>query len=175
MPRHLTFANVTSALALIVALASGGAWAATTLPKNSVASEQVKNHSLKAKDFAAGQLPAGPQGPAGPAGPQAATLIAVVNDLSPADAAALAYGRGAVSVSDPAGANTPSDPYIVTFDRDLQGCTAVASPGRVNSTSFIASAAGFSASISGRTVLFASYNAATDNPTDTSFQVAILC
>ena len=73
-----TFANVASMLALVVAL-SGSAYAvglaedsvgARQIKKNAVRSAEVKNHSLKKKDFKAGQLPAGPRGPAGPQGPQ---------------------------------------------------------------------------------------------------------
>lgn len=72
------YANVTSTLALVVAL-GGTSYAAISLPKNSVGSKQivnssvttrdVKNGSLKALDFRAGQLPSGPQGPAGQPGP----------------------------------------------------------------------------------------------------------
>ena len=39
------------------------------LKRNAVISSKVKNRSLLAVDFKAGQLPAGPQGPAGSAGP----------------------------------------------------------------------------------------------------------
>jgi hypothetical protein len=73
----LTYANVIATLALFLAL-GGGAWAATSLPKNSVGNAQLKNGavtggkvrngSLVAGDFASGQLPAGPAGPAGPKG-----------------------------------------------------------------------------------------------------------
>jgi hypothetical protein len=83
---RLTFANVISVLALFVAL-GGGAYA-VTIPRNSVGAAQlrknsvgrselarkavtspkVKNHSLRKKDFKAGQLPAGPRGPQGPKG-----------------------------------------------------------------------------------------------------------
>jgi hypothetical protein len=87
------YANVTSTLALIVAL-GGTAYAANTvrssdivngqvksvdigskqvknadLGSNSVTSAKVKDGSLLKQDFGANQLPAGPQGPAGPAGP----------------------------------------------------------------------------------------------------------
>ena len=75
-------------MALFVAF-GGVSYAATTLPRNSVGSAQikkgqvktadigrnavtsakVKNGSLLRGDFKAGQLPAGAQGPAGPAGP----------------------------------------------------------------------------------------------------------
>src|SRR5919204_5865612 len=66
-------------LALLVALA-GTSYAAIQLPagsvgtkqlkKNAVTSKKVKNRSLKAVDFATGQLPAGPRGPQGPQGVQ---------------------------------------------------------------------------------------------------------
>ena len=65
-------------LALFIAL-GGTSYAAVKLPANSVGSKQikknavtaakVKNRSLRAEDFAAGQLPAGERGPAGAAGP----------------------------------------------------------------------------------------------------------
>jgi Collagen triple helix repeat (20 copies) len=71
MPRklrpHVTFANVTSLLALVVAL-TGGAYAAGVLPRNSVGAKQlrpnavtspkVKNGSLQVQDFAASALAA---------------------------------------------------------------------------------------------------------------------
>jgi hypothetical protein len=94
---HLTYANVVSTVCLFVVL-GGTAYAAVTLPANSVGREQLKANavssskvqdgSLLRKDFKAGQLPAGPrgavgqtgatgpagasgaQGPAGPQGPQ---------------------------------------------------------------------------------------------------------
>src|SRR4051794_18503959 len=63
-----------SILALFVGL-GGTSYAVAQLPKNSVGSKQikknavtgskVKNGSLKQGDFAAGQLPAGPQGAQG--------------------------------------------------------------------------------------------------------------
>lgn len=79
--RRLTYANVVSTLCLFVLL-GGGAYAAekTVLPKHSVGarqlkadavrSAQVKDGSLLARDFRAGQLPAGAQGPQGAPGPR---------------------------------------------------------------------------------------------------------
>ncbi|HYH58916.1 MAG TPA: hypothetical protein VD790_06815 [Thermoleophilaceae bacterium] len=45
-----------------------GAIAKKHIKKNAVVSKKVKNGSLKASDFKANQLPAGPTGPTGPAG-----------------------------------------------------------------------------------------------------------
>ena len=85
----LSYANVMATVAVFVAL-GGGAYAAATLPKNSVGTKQLKNNavvaskvkngSLTARDFRSGQLPRGAQGPpgltgqkgdTGPAGPTA--------------------------------------------------------------------------------------------------------
>jgi hypothetical protein len=87
--KSLSYANVMATVAVFVAL-GGSSYAAITLSKNSVKSKhiatgqvkrsdiaknavtsaKVKNFSLLATDFAAGQLPVGPQGPSGPVGPQ---------------------------------------------------------------------------------------------------------
>jgi len=88
MRRYLTYANVMSSIAVFMVL-GGSAYAAATLPKNSVGSKQiksnavssskVKNGSLLATDFKVGQLPAGvpgaigATGPAGPAGAKGET------------------------------------------------------------------------------------------------------
>jgi hypothetical protein len=70
-------ALVISLIALFVAMGGTG-YAALKLPRNSVGSKQirtgavgsseVKNGALRRRDFAAGQLSAGPRGPVGPAG-----------------------------------------------------------------------------------------------------------
>ena len=85
--RHVSFANITSVMALMIAL-GGTSYAAIKIPKNSVGSAQikkgavassdlkanavgaasVKNGSLLAADFAPGQLPTGPRGPQGAPG-----------------------------------------------------------------------------------------------------------
>jgi hypothetical protein len=72
-------AMVVAMLALFVALA-GTSYAAIKLPANSVGTKQIKanavvsskikNGSLSVKDFAVGQIPAGPTGPQGAQGPQ---------------------------------------------------------------------------------------------------------
>ena len=83
--RRISYANVTATLALFLSL-GGISWAATTLPRDSIGSKQiragavgsseVKDGTLGPGDFETGALPAGPQGPAGPGGatgPQGAT------------------------------------------------------------------------------------------------------
>lgn len=70
--------NTVAYLALVMAM-GGTSYAAAELPHDSVGSAQirrsavrsseVKDGALKARDFAAGELPAGPEGPAGPQGP----------------------------------------------------------------------------------------------------------
>ncbi len=168
--RHLTFANVTSVVALTVALSTGTAYAATHLPKNSVTSKQVKNGSLRAADFKAGQLPAGP---AGPAGAPAVSLYAAVLDTGAADPAALGTNRGALSVADAAGPSDNSHPYIVTFNRDLTGCVALATSGRPNTTAAF-SIGPMAVSISGPTVIAFSFSTV-GAAQDTSFVVAVYC
>ncbi len=75
--QRVSFANVTSVLALFIAL-GGSSYAALSLPRNSigarelkpsaVTSKKVKDRSLRAADFARGQLPSKGGGPAGPPG-----------------------------------------------------------------------------------------------------------
>ena len=67
--RRPNYAEVISSIALFIALGGTG-YAVTTLPRNSVGSAQVKDHSLRPVDLAAGTgLGArGPRGPEGPAG-----------------------------------------------------------------------------------------------------------
>lgn len=84
---HLTYANLTATLALFVAL-GGSSYAAVKLSKNSVRSGHIKNGQVKradvardaidsarvrdaalfARDFAPGELPAGPKGDKGDRG-----------------------------------------------------------------------------------------------------------
>ena len=79
---NLSYANVVSTLCLFILL-GGSSYAAVKLRKgsvkgtniasNAVSSPKVKNGSLLAQDFRAGQLPGGAQGPAGKPGADGAT------------------------------------------------------------------------------------------------------
>src|SRR5579862_6895337 len=91
MTAHLR-RNAVAYLALFVAL-GGTSYAAVSIPRNSVGTNQLKNkavtgpkvkrHSLTAADFQAHSLPAGPKGATGPAGLSAS----VVHDDLPATTA----------------------------------------------------------------------------------------
>jgi hypothetical protein len=77
---HLPRPSTALALVALAVALGGTGYAATVLPAGSVGTEQLKNgavvsakvkdHSLRAVDFAPGQLPAGERGPAGAQGPQ---------------------------------------------------------------------------------------------------------
>jgi hypothetical protein len=74
----LSYANVMVTLLAFVVLCGGGAYAAGKLSKgsvgprqlkeNAVTSAKVKDESLRARDFAKGELPAGPKGASGDRG-----------------------------------------------------------------------------------------------------------
>lgn len=137
---RLSFANVTSVLALTVAL-GGTSYAAVALPRNSVTSTQikrgaivgsdihanavtggkVKDRSLKAVDFATGQLPAGAKGDAGPPGPQGSK-----GDTGTVGAATVQFAQAAADLAD-----TRNQSYSV-FCPD--GQQAIAGGGRGDDT-----------------------------------------
>ena len=126
-------ALVIACLALAISL-SGAAYAVSTaLPRNSVGtiqlrnnavnSAKVKNASLRAADFAPGQIPAGPAGPQGPPGASGLQLISgsgASNSTSPktqqqdCPAGKRAVGGGAVITGSVANTflstSRPSDP-----------------------------------------------------------------
>jgi hypothetical protein len=105
---RLTFANVTSVVALFVALGGSataavlingkdikaGTIAGKAIKVNTIGSEKIKNGSLLSTDFKAGQLPAGARGPGGPQGAQGPQGAAGANGVN---------GQG--------GATGPSDIY----------------------------------------------------------------
>lgn len=136
---HLSYANVVASLALFLAL-GGGAYAAATLPRNSVGPAQLRTNSVGASEIrsravrsseiangsiqltdlsasARAQLRgnqglAGAPGPAGPAGPSGV-----------GDRAAIDSGGGralgtALGVTHSGGSNE----YTVQFTRDVSAC-----------------------------------------------------
>ena len=133
----LSYANVTATVAVFIAL-GGGAYAAITLPansvgkkqikKNAVVSKKVKDQSLLRKDFKAGQLPAGPQGAPGPQGDKgdpgepAVKLYALVRG----DGTLVSHSGVTGTTRQQAGF------YNVTFDRSVRDCAATATTGADN-------------------------------------------
>ena len=95
------------------------------LKKNAVTGAKVRNGSLLAADFKAGQLPAGPQGPQGPKGDKGAAgapgasatrIWAFVNWNG-----ALRRGSGIASTE-----RVSSGYYRITFTQPITNCVAVA-------------------------------------------------
>ena len=136
-------ALVVACVALFVALAGTGVAAVVALvPNNSVGTAQLRNnavvsakvrdHSLAAKDFANGQLPAGPagatgaSGPAGPIGP-GITTWAIVKANGTLDKAS-----GVTAVT-----RTAVGTYNVAFAADVTNCSLLASAGSDSASSKI--------------------------------------
>jgi hypothetical protein len=55
-PRFLTYANVASTLALVVAMGVGTSYAASQLPKNSVSAKQIKDNAVRSPEIKDGAV-----------------------------------------------------------------------------------------------------------------------
>lgn len=122
---------VIACLALLVALGGTG-YAAIKLPRNSVTTVQVKDRSLLARDFRAGQLPrgakgapgpAGATGPAGPQGPAGATGAANLKWALVRPNGTVAAQSGGISV----GAHPSAGNFIVNFGAAVTAKAVLAS------------------------------------------------
>jgi hypothetical protein len=118
-------ALVIACFALLVVLGGTGYAAVQALPRNSVTSVQVKDHTLLARDFKAGQLPrgkegpigpVGPQGPAGPAGPAGASGAGARWALVRPDGGIAAQSGGITLAAHPSGGN-----YFLAFGSAVNG------------------------------------------------------
>jgi len=127
-------AMVIACVALLLVLGGTGYAASQALPRNSVTSVQVKDHSLLARDFKAGQIPRGPRGvagPAGPAGPQGPAgpagtggTAAIKWALVRADGGIAAQSGGITLAAKPS-----SGTYILSFGSAVSGKVILASGG----------------------------------------------
>jgi hypothetical protein len=191
---RLSPAMVVACLALALTM-GGTAYAAVKLAPNSVTSREVKNRSLLAVDFKAGQLPRGPRGfqgdtgPAGPAGP--AGVAGPAGPAGPSGASnvkwalvkpdgTIAAQSGGLTVSSHA-----TGQYILDFGSASNTKLVVASNGYANDTaargSIIAgpcggTAEGFVCSSGNDTnhVIVRTYNATNTTTEDHSFYVEVV-
>ena len=139
---HLSYANVTATVALVVAL-GGTSYAAITLPRNSVGTRQlrpgavrsqdVKNGTLRTVDFSRSARnglagPTGPAGPHGPAGPAAAKFSAAVSST----------GRLVRGNATSGGSAGTTGSYIVGFSDSVSNCVYSATLGSTDNSSVVA-------------------------------------
>jgi hypothetical protein len=160
-----------SMTALFVALGGTG-YAAITLPRNSVGSLQVIDHSLKKRDFAINSLaalkgeqgPTGPSGATGPAGLPATALWAVIATNGTTSR------NSHVTSSEKAAAGQ----YVVIFDRDVKACAFVGSLGGTAAESVVGQLSVTRRSINANGVFVRTYDSA-GTAADKSFHLAVFC
>ncbi|WP_193607208.1 hypothetical protein [Nocardioides lijunqiniae] len=141
-PRRLTYANVVSTLALVIAVGGGGAAVAAGLAKNSVGSPQIRDGAVKRADLGRGSVVSAKvkDGSVTGADVKEASLGRVPS-AKRADAAAVAdnvlgavvNANGTLVKAQSTHASTagPLFPgsYEVVFDRDVTGCAYSVSVG----------------------------------------------
>jgi hypothetical protein len=193
---RLTYANVVATLALFVAL-GGSSYAALTITgrnvrNSSLTGKDVKNNSLTgsdvkrlksgdvsdgsllAKDFKAGQLPAGAKGDKGDKGDSGAPATRLFAQVT--SSGNLAYGSGATGAS-----RSNNGTYDVQFDRSLDGCVGIAATGYgkpvgVGETQQAGSAAVVDMSVGGTNgVEVLTTNGDGTAQADRSFHLAVFC
>ena len=133
----LSFSNVTSLLALFVALGGTG-YAAITLPRNSVGAKQIRSGAVGTSELRGGAVRSsdvrdrslqlrdisrnareslrgrtGATGPAGPAGPTYRAAVPAGGTVQRGNAVSAAHQGG-------------TNEYRVAFDRDVSSCVATA-------------------------------------------------
>jgi hypothetical protein len=182
---RISYANVAATIALVLAL-TGGAYAAVTLPRNSVGSREirtgavgsseirndavrsrdVRDHSLQEKDLSSTARDAlrGNAGPAGPAGRDATTFRASVS------AAGDPAAGNATGVSHAPGSNL----YNVTFSGDVSRCVATATLAAIPSGSADPPAGRITVSASGATESVHTFDAA-GAPAPEGFNLIVAC
>jgi hypothetical protein len=184
---RLTFANVTSCLALFIALGGTG-YAVTALPRNSVGSAQlrsksvgpselksnavtsraVRNRSIRTSDLSTEARVSlrGQTGAAGPAGPAGTSLRAAVPS-----GGTVAAGN-AVRALHQGGTNE----YVVEFPRDLTGCIPAATLAAVQSGPAVdqPEAGRITVSTSGSSVTVRTFRA-DGSPGEQPFNVIVAC
>jgi hypothetical protein len=171
--RSLTFANVTSALALVIAVGLGTAWAA-----DQIGSREIRNGGVNTADLGGGAVTSkkvanGTLRNADLSESVSTGRFAYVSDPVDGGQATLPYGHGASRVQDLGTGN-----YIVTFNDDLSKCVAQATPGTGFPRSENDGGAGFS--VPEIALLADQVHLAFNSPqggagVDTSFLLSVLC
>ena len=124
---------VIGCLALLLTLGGTGYAASQALPRNSVTSVQVKDRSLLARDFKAGQIPRGPAGPAGaagaagpagPAGPAGTSGSATIKWVLVRPDGGIAAQSGGITL-----ASHTTGTYVLNFASTVTGKPIIASGG----------------------------------------------
>ena len=156
-------------VAAVVALVPNSSVGTAQLRNNAVVSAKVKDHSLAAKDFANGQLPAGPAGATGatgatgPIGP-GITSWAIVKANGTLDKAS-----GVTAVT-----RTAVGTYNVAFAVDVTNCSLLASAGSDSASSKIRGAiANFNRTTTPMIVQVATSTGTTAG--DRAFSLAAIC
>lgn len=133
MAGKLTYSRVVSTLALVLAVGTGGAWAASELGRNAVKSKHIKDGAVKQKDLAK-KLIASLRGVEGPAGPQGAPGPQGLPGIA---GSARAYGRvgfeGQVTLAKNVAGNATGDlgnepengVFCIPLDPSIDASTAV--------------------------------------------------
>ena len=131
--QRLSYANVTATLALFIAL-GGSSYAALSLPRNSVGTQQlragavrsadVKNRSLQVADLSvrARRSLTGRQGPLGPVGPAGAPAVRHF-------AAVSSSGRLLRGTATNGGSTGATGDYVVGFAERVSACAYTATVG----------------------------------------------
>ncbi|WP_134738935.1 hypothetical protein [Nocardioides sp. 503] len=141
-PRRLTYANVVSTLALVIAMGGGGAAVAAGLAKNSVGSPQIKNGAVKKADLGAGSVVSTKIKDGAVTGADVnESSLGKVPSAKRADAAgsaenvlgAVVNSNGTLVTAQSSHATSAAPlflaSYEVVFDRDVSGCSYTVSVG----------------------------------------------
>lgn len=172
---RLTYGNITATLALFIAL-GGTSYAAITLPRNSVGTEQLRTGAVHGKDIRNGTIQTadmskrarnalrGQQGPAGPAGVTEHAQISSSGDQ--------VYGTATRSSW---GATTP-EVHRLEFGRDVSQCAYSATLADVPGGNVPTAVAGriTVASAGGPAIVVKTYDVA-GNPAELPFHVIVAC
>ena len=184
--RNPSFANLTSLLALFVAL--GGTSYALTLPRNSVGAAQIRTRGVGASEIRKGAVRSsevrdrslgvrelsfaareslrgrtGASGPAGPPGPSGVTYRAAIRSTGGRD-------RGNATFSTPRGTNE----YLVGFGRSVADCVSTATLAKVPSDPTTPPPGRVTVGAEGENVLVRTFNAA-GNAEFLPFHLIVAC